>query len=69
MQFIVNLIYDPGYDGYVAHVPELPGCISQGRTVEEALRNVRVAIGLYLEATPEARKPSDKPALTTVLEI
>jgi predicted RNase H-like HicB family nuclease len=69
MQVLVNLIYDPEYEGYVAHVPELPGCMSQGRTAEEALQNVRRAIELYLEASPEERRPSAKPPLTTVLEI
>lgn len=43
------LIY-PGEDGYwVAEVPSLPGCISQGRTEAEALENVKEAIALYLE--------------------
>ncbi len=35
--------------GYTVHVPSLPGCISEGETVEEALTNVREAIKLYLE--------------------
>lgn len=35
--------------GYIVHVPSLPGCISQGETKEEALRNIREAIELYLE--------------------
>jgi predicted RNase H-like HicB family nuclease len=50
MRLLVNLIYDAEYKGYVADVPELPGCMSQGRTVAAALKNVREAIGLYLEA-------------------
>lgn len=49
-RFLVNLIFDPEYKGYVADVPELPGCMSQGKTVEAALRNVRKAIALYLKA-------------------
>jgi len=49
---MVNLIYDPEYKGYVADVPELPGCMSQGKTVEEAVANVKEAIALYLEASP-----------------
>jgi len=49
-QFLVNLIYDPEYHGYVADVPQLPGCMSQGKTVEAALRNVRKAIVAYLKA-------------------
>lgn len=35
--------------GYSAWVPSLPGCASQGDTVEEAMRNIREAIELYLE--------------------
>jgi predicted RNase H-like HicB family nuclease len=35
--------------GYTAYVPSLPGCISEGDTVEEALENVREAVELYLE--------------------
>jgi predicted RNase H-like HicB family nuclease len=49
MQLLVNLTYDPDYKGYVADVPELPGCMSQGKTVEAALKNVKEAISLYTE--------------------
>jgi predicted RNase H-like HicB family nuclease len=49
-QFLVNLIFDPEYHGYVADVPQLPGCMSQGKTVEAALKNVRKAIVAYVGA-------------------
>ena len=43
------LLY-PGEDSYfVAEVPSLPGCISQGRTRDEALENIEEAITLYTE--------------------
>ncbi|MFB3786794.1 MAG: type II toxin-antitoxin system HicB family antitoxin [bacterium] len=48
MQFQVLFTYDPEYHGYVADVPELPGCMSQGKTVEEAVENIRDAIQGYL---------------------
>ena len=35
--------------GYIATVPVLPGCVSQGDTREEALRNIEEAVGVYLE--------------------
>ena len=35
--------------GYTAYVPSLPGCISEGETVEDALDNIQEAITLYLE--------------------
>jgi predicted RNase H-like HicB family nuclease len=49
MRLLVNLIYDQDYKGYVADVPELPGCMSQGKTVEAALNNVNEAIAVYTE--------------------
>lgn len=35
--------------GFVAEVPSLPGCVSQGDTVPEAMCNIREAIALYIE--------------------
>jgi len=62
-QFLVNLIFDPEYKGYVADVPQLPGCMSQGKTVEAALKNVRQAITAYLKAT----RPNDLAVIPEVL--
>jgi len=46
-----QVIMYPGEDGYwVVEVPSLPGCISQGKTEEEALANIREAIEVYIEA-------------------
>jgi predicted RNase H-like HicB family nuclease len=48
------VILSPGEDGYlVAECPVIPGCISQGRTRAEALRNIREAIELCLEGQAE----------------
>jgi predicted RNase H-like HicB family nuclease len=45
------VILSEGEDGYViAQVPLIPGCISQGRTVAEALANIREAAELCLES-------------------
>lgn len=44
----------PGEDGFVvAEVPSLPGCISQGKTRDEALANVPEAISLHIEVLRE----------------
>ena len=49
-----QVILTPGEDGYwVAEVPSLPGCISQGKTREEALTNIREAIDGYISALKE----------------
>jgi predicted RNase H-like HicB family nuclease len=53
-----QVILFPGEDGYwVAEVPSLPGCHSQGRTRDEALRNIREAAELWIESVREAGKP------------
>ncbi|MDQ3753228.1 MAG: type II toxin-antitoxin system HicB family antitoxin [Acidobacteriota bacterium] len=46
----IKVIVEKGEDGYfVAHVPALKSCWSQGRTREEARENIKEAIVLYLE--------------------
>ena len=70
MRLIVNLIYDDEYKGYVADVPELPGCMSPGKAVETALKNVKEAIALYIETAPRRKKRArSKPPLTTTVEV
>ncbi len=44
------LIEQDGDGVFVAEVPSLPGCVSQGRTRDEAIRNVQEAIAAYLES-------------------
>ncbi|GIV09012.1 MAG: hypothetical protein KatS3mg019_1103 [Fimbriimonadales bacterium] len=39
--------------GYTVYVPALPGCLSEGDTLEQALQNIRDAIELYLEPLQE----------------
>ncbi len=46
----LKVILEPSEEGgYTAIVPSLPGCISEGDTKDEALKNIRGAIELYLE--------------------
>jgi len=50
-----KVILEPSEDGgFTATVPALPGCISEGDTVEQAMANIREAIELYLEPVEEA---------------
>jgi predicted RNase H-like HicB family nuclease len=42
--FQVVIEKEPQDEGYYAYSPTLPGCFSNGRTIEEAKRNIRVAI-------------------------
>ena len=53
-RFILPVILTPGEDGFlVATCPILPGCISQGRTAEEALANIGEAARLSLACREE----------------
>ena len=46
----LKVVLEPSEEGgYMVYVPSLPGCISEGETVEDALTNIREAIELYLE--------------------
>ncbi len=46
--------------GYVAVVPSLPGCVSQGDTREEALKNIEEAAELYIEDVQAAGDPPSR---------
>jgi predicted RNase H-like HicB family nuclease len=48
MKFQVIFTFDTEYNGYIAEVPRLPGCVSQGKTMDEAINNIKDAIQGYL---------------------
>jgi predicted RNase H-like HicB family nuclease len=54
-QVILTRDFEDG--GYVAEVPSLPGCISEGDTKEEALANIREAIRGYIAALEQDGLP------------
>jgi predicted RNase H-like HicB family nuclease len=59
MHFKIKLEKDE--DGiYVATVPALPGCISQGKTENEAIENIKAAIQVHLEYLAEDGIPITK---------
>lgn len=61
------IIYS-GEDGYlVAECPSLPGCISQGKTREEAIENIREAIQLYIEVLELQNQPIPEEKFETIL--
>ena len=55
--------------GFVAVVPALPGCVSQGDTRDETLRNVREAIELYIEDCKSAGDPVPTEAGKEFVEV
>ena len=58
--------------GYSVHVPALPGCASQGDTLEKALRNIQEAIELYVWSLKDDGLPipaSDQQVIVQEVEI
>ncbi|KYC39843.1 hypothetical protein WA1_28140 [Scytonema hofmannii PCC 7110] len=63
-----QVIIYPGEDGYwVAECPSLPTCISQGKTKEESVANIKEAIELYIEVLKEEGRSIPEDNLETVL--
>ena len=57
LRYAVAIVPEQDERGYFAMVPSLPGCFSQGATVEEAERNVAEAIVLHVRALRRSRCP------------
>ncbi|OGY49290.1 MAG: hypothetical protein A3D39_00480 [Candidatus Buchananbacteria bacterium RIFCSPHIGHO2_02_FULL_39_17] len=56
LDYLIKLVYDKTYKGYVADVVNLYGCMSQGKTKEEALKNSEKAIKAYMKALTKSEK-------------
>jgi predicted RNase H-like HicB family nuclease len=69
MQF--NAIFEKDEHGYFAYVPALKGCVSQGDTFEEALKNIREAIELYIEdlESDEIGRAANKNYIIAPIEV
>lgn len=65
-----RVLIEQDEDGvFVAEVPSLPGCISQGITRDEAKKNVNEAIQAYLESLKENGDPIPPPINEEVIEV
>jgi predicted RNase H-like HicB family nuclease len=56
---IYRVVLQPSEEGFAVSCPGLPGCWSQGATEEEALANIRDAIGEYLGVVNEMTRDQD----------
>ena len=67
----VSVVIEQDEHGCYAWCPELKGCQSQGKTVEETLANIREAIELFLETLPDDERSEalSQEILTTVVEV
>lgn len=67
MQYAYTVIIEKAEDNYGAYVPDLPGCVSTGKTIEETKRNIQEAIELHLEGMREDGDPIPEPNSTAVV--
>jgi predicted RNase H-like HicB family nuclease len=58
------IVIEKAAGNYSAYVPDLPGCVTTGRTIDEVKRNMREAVELHLEGMREDGEPVPEP--TTV---
>ena len=56
------VIYEPAQDNWAAYVPDLPGCITTGKTLDETRANIRGAIEGHLETLREFGSVIPEPA-------
>jgi antitoxin HicB len=65
-----RVVIEPDEDGvFVAECPNLPGCVSQGRTREEAVANIRDAIAGYLASLKKHNEPVPLPISEELVEV
>ena len=65
-----RVLIEQDEDGvYVAEVPSLPGCISQGQTRGEAVENIKEAITAYLESLEAHGEPVPPPITEELVEV
>ena len=71
-KYAIEIFYSEEDEGYIAIVPELPECSAFGETEEEALKEIKVAIDLWLETARkdglEIPKPTGKELLRAAVE-
>jgi predicted RNase H-like HicB family nuclease len=64
----LKVVLEPSDEGgFTVYVPSLPGCISEGDTEEEALQNIKEAIGLYLEPSQDDTVMGEKARVITLV--
>ncbi len=65
-----RVLIEPDEDGvFVAECPLLPGCVSQGKTREEAVANIRDAIQGYLHSLEKHNEPIPGPVAEEIVEV
>ena len=71
MDYRISVVLEQDDEGYFVYAPDLPGCVTQGETYEEALANMREAVQLYIESLhpSERQELNSKQISTTAIEV
>jgi len=64
------VVIEQAGENYSAYVPDLPGCVATGATIEETTSRIREAITFHLEALREEGDPAPQPqAVVAMVEV
>lgn len=71
MSYKVSVVIEKDDNGYYTYCPELEGCQSQGDNFEDAVKNIKEAVELYMETMTddEIKEISSKEIINTSIEV
>ncbi len=68
-KYAIEIFYSEEDGGYIAIIPELPGCSAFGETDEKALEEIKIAMELWLETAKEEGRKIPQPHGKELLKI
>lgn len=68
-KYTIEIFYSEEDEGYIAIAPELPGCSAFGETEEEALKEIRVVVDMWLETAKKENREIPKPMGKEFLKV
>ena len=68
-KYVIELFYSEEDNGYIAIIPELPGCSAFGETDEKALEEIKIAMELWLETAKKEGRKIPRPHGEELLKI
>ncbi|MDE3088598.1 MAG: type II toxin-antitoxin system HicB family antitoxin [Chloroflexota bacterium] len=68
-KYAIEIFYSEEDEGYVAVAPELPGCSAFGETEEEALKEIKIAMELWMETAKRESRPIPQPLGKELLKV
>ena len=63
------VIYEPSPTGFSAYVPDLPGCVAAGESLDETRDLIAGAIAMHIEGMREDGEPIPEPSLSELVEV